>query len=234
MGSLKQWTNELNDFKMKLLLLISFILPSDSLLPSWETTLIDPWLSVELPADYEKSDTLGMSLWIAAGEYSNILVTKVPVSSIDELDRLTVFSVVDLKEFYNGVEKGTIREAGGKVVESKEISVGNLAGRYFTIDMENDEVRIAQAILVQDVLYTGMVWFYSDNYDLVQREKDKFFSSFEFSISKADQLQKPQSQDSNAYKLGWVLGKIAVFLVVLGILTLLIMGIRKLVLAVTK
>lgn len=207
---------------MKLILTIFLLFQPDVTNPTWKPVIVDDFLTVQLPDNYQKVDTLGRTVFYADADYSVITLSRIPESSVPQIERITASSAEGLRKFYSGVEVGWLNTGKGTLIESKDILTDSLQARVFRVDYDNEETKINHIVLVRDRIYAGTVWFNTDQLEYVEAEKEQFFNSFQFDIKPIDQLRPARVEDSSGYVLGKFIGKIVWFGFLLGIIILII------------
>ena len=212
---------------MNFVLAILLTFQTDSATLNWERVTVDDLLTVELPDNFERTDTLGQTIFYAEADYSVITLSRVPESAIPQVDRITSSTPDELGKFYTGFQNGTLKAKQGEVVDSEDVLLDSLRARIFRTDYENGETKLNQIILVQDRLYFGTVWFSTEYFEFVINEKDQFFNSFQFAITANKQLRPARLEDSTSYKLGELFGTIIGYTLIPGIIILIVVLVRR-------
>jgi hypothetical protein len=212
---------------MNFILAIFLTFQSDSTTLNWERVTVDELLTIELPDNFERTDTLGQTVFYAETDYSVITLSRVPESAIPQVDRITSSSTEELRELYTGFQNGTIKAGQGEVVDSQDVLVDSLKARVFRTDYNNGETKLNQLILVRDKIYFATVWFNTEHLEFVEIEKARFFNSFQFNAVPTNQLRPSRPEDSTSYKIGELLGTIIGYALIPGIIILIIFLARR-------
>ena len=187
---------------------------SDTTTISWQKVQVDEFLTIELPSNFERTDTLDQSVFYAESDYTIFMLSKVPESAIPNVNGLKLNSTKEIPEFYSGFQKGVLNTKEGRIVESNDILLDSLRARSFRIDLNNEETKLHRAVIVRDRIYLASVWFATDYLEEVKAESVHFFDSFEFSIKPEDQFIFAGLEDSSAYKIGEILGSIVSYSII--------------------
>ncbi|MEO9801905.1 MAG: hypothetical protein ABJF04_01600 [Reichenbachiella sp.] len=212
---------------MNFILALFLTFQSDSTTLNWERVTVDDLLTVELPSNFERTDTLGQTVFYAEANYSVITLSRVPESAIPQVDRITSSSTEELRKLYTGFQNGTIKGSQGEVVDSQDVLIDSLSARVFRTDYNNGETKFNQLILVRDKIYFATVWFNTEHLELVEIEIARYFNSFQFDVIPSNQLRPARLEDSTSYKIGELLGTIIGYALIPGTIILIVILIRR-------
>ncbi|MFY0592316.1 hypothetical protein [Roseivirga sp.] len=212
---------------MAFLFAVLFTLQTNQVSLSWQQVSINEDLSVELPENHEIIDTLGQVIYVAESQYSIITLSSMPEFSLPDSESISLRSIEELKEFYDGLEKGTINSKKGKIISSNDILLDSLTARIFQADYPNGETMLNQVIVIQDHVYFASVRFATENLDYSKEEADRFFKSFQLNVKTKNQLKEVSTENSAAYNVGYFIGKYIGYLMIPILLICIIVFLKK-------
>ena len=159
---------------------------------------LDSLVTVSLPANFQKKDTLGQQIYSGNGAFGFMIVIRAqnasnnaPLKKEKDLNNV-------LKTYIEGIQK---QSGNGSVMNPRDTLIGKLEGKVFTLRVDNsgstgDPVQLRQFILLytQDATYTFQYYYEEQRKDLVKDELKAFTSS----IKLAPDLKRNDQYISNA------------------------------------
>lgn len=209
---------------IKILLFLSILLQQNQSASSWEKIKLGNYMEFDFPANYERIDTLGQTVFMMDGNNSFMTLSILTKDAIPDA-RMT--GIEDLSKFYNGIESGVTSATGGQVIESKDTLSDNLKSRYFVVDAGNGEEKKYLSVVVQDKVMQAMVWYLSEDREQIDEESQKFLNSFKFNISPTQQVLPARDEDTLAYKVGQLLGQFSLHILIPVVILLIYVGRQK-------
>jgi hypothetical protein len=159
---------------------------------------IDSLVSVSLPANFQKKDTLGQQIYSGTGTVGYMIVIRAenpknnaPLNKEKDLEKV-------LKTYMTGIQK---QSGDGSVMNPRDTLIGNLEAKVFTLRVDNtgstgEPVQLRQFILLytQDATYTFQYYYEEQRKDLVKDE----LKAFTTSIKVAPAVKRQDQYISNA------------------------------------
>ncbi|HMG07382.1 MAG TPA: hypothetical protein VK609_02670 [Mucilaginibacter sp.] len=183
----------------KIILSLTFILFtaaafSQKLMP----VKIDSLVTVSLPANFQKKDTLGQQIYSGNGAFGFMIVLRAknpanntPLNKEKDLNKV-------LKTYIDGIQK---QSGEGSVMNPRDTIIGKLEAKVFTLRVDNtgstgEPIQLRQFILLytQEATYTFQYYYEEQRKDLVKDELKTFTSS----IKLAPDLKRNDQYISNA------------------------------------
>lgn len=138
---------------------------------------IDSLVTVSLPAEFSKKDTLGQQIYSGNGSFGYMVVVKAPNPTEKTLKKEKDLNKV-FKEYINKVQ--TQSGYGSSILNSKDTIVNNIEVRDFTLRTDNDQgvqIRKFRLIYTKPATYTFQVTYPEERQDLAANEVKSFFAS---------------------------------------------------------
>ncbi len=173
-----------------------------------EPVKIDSLVTVSLPADYSKTDTLNQEVFSANGDFGYMVVVKAadetnkPLAKEKDLNKVMNNYVDNFKEQYKNASAQNVRDT----------TVGQLKARAFTLQYQADDSSVQFKNFV--LLYTTPAsYFFEYAYpgirsEVVGNELKTFLSSIRLSpeLQRNDQYLSNESGMSPVVKTGLIAG----------------------------
>ncbi|TSD67819.1 hypothetical protein FFF34_010655 [Inquilinus sp. KBS0705] len=186
---------------------------------------IDSLITVSLPTEYTKKDTLGQQIYSANASLGFIVVIRAPNAK----DNAPLKKERDLNKVLQDYIKGIKGQASGNTLNVRDTVMGHLKAKTFTLSTDEGagvQLRNFIVIYTQDVTYT-FEYYYEESRQEVAKAEYKAFTS---SIKVSPELKRTDQYLSNAKGLSPT-AKIGIYgggaLVVLLIIILLVRRKKK-------
>jgi hypothetical protein len=146
---------------------------------------IDSLVSVSLPKDFQKKDTLGQQIYSANGAFGFITIIRAPNAK----NNTPLNKERDLKKVLNTYMEGIQKQShNGSVMNPRDTIIGNLEAKVFTLRVDNtgstgEPVQLRHFILLytQDVTYTFQYFYEEKRLELAKDELKNFITSIKVS-----------------------------------------------------
>lgn len=142
-----------------------------------KTVKLDSLVSVSLPADFHRTDTLGQQTYTANAQYGYIIIGHSPnppgnktLKKEKELNNV-------FKEYIQKVQSSL---TDGKITKDHDTIINNLEVRDFTLTTDTGsgvQIRKFRILYTKPVTYTFQYLFDEIRKDVAKTEKDAFFKS---------------------------------------------------------
>jgi hypothetical protein len=159
---------------------------------------IDSLVTVSMPANFIKKDTLGQQIYQATASLGYIIV----IRAANAANNKPLNKERDLKKVFNTFAAGIQKQSrNGSIMNPRDTTIGNLEARVFTLRVDNsnstgEAAQLRQFILLytQEATYT-LEYFYPEARAELAKTELKEFSS---SIKLAPNLKRNDQYLSNA------------------------------------
>lgn len=208
---------------MKSYLLALFLLPA--LFSSAQLTKsypIDRFVTVQMPDEFQSTDTLGQSISTGYTDYAMISVSKMEIAAGEGV---SVRDQHSLAEFYTGFRKGVVRSFGATLIAEDITEHNGLTWNHFSCRVTNEDgvnIRHCEVLFLQNAIYSMQYWIAeSDIADSnLLAEQKQFFSSIKTApeLTHADQYTDEAidlTRGDNAENLGKLTGFIIIAVIIL-------------------
>ncbi|MGF7038115.1 hypothetical protein [Mucilaginibacter lappiensis] len=159
---------------------------------------IDSLVTVSLPPNFQKKDTLSQQIYSGNGAFGFMIVLRAknpvnntPLNKEKDLNKV-------LQTYIDGIQK---QSGKGSVMNPRDTIIGKLEAKVFTLRVDNtgstgEPVQLRQFILLytQEATYTFQYYYEEQRKDLVKDELKMFTSS----IKLAPDLKRNDQYVSNA------------------------------------
>jgi hypothetical protein len=159
---------------------------------------IDSLVTVSLPSNFQKKDTLGQQIYSGNGAFGFMIVIRAqnpanntPLNKEKDLNKV-------LQTYIDGIQK---QSGEGSVMNPRDTIIGKLEAKVFTLRVDNtgstgEPIQLRQFILLytQEATYTFQYYYEEQRKDLVKDELKTFTSS----IKLAPDLKRNDQYISNA------------------------------------
>lgn len=181
-------------------------------------------ISVNFPAKPESMDTLGQKIYKFT-DSDAFYMALVKEHSVEDL----LISTNKLSEFYDGTINGVLGASKGRLISKKAFTVAGLKGveiEYVTTaNPALPDLRFNRMLLINNTFISLNCLTLSKNKQATEAVRKHFFNSIAL-IAKETDL-KQGTDDPTAYAIGYVIGKIAAWAVLLVIIAGVIFLIKK-------
>ncbi|WP_111684166.1 hypothetical protein [Winogradskyella tangerina] len=189
----------------------------------WSKTELTDFVSIEFPISPEKTNQNGSIYYSTSDDIGAYMVT------IKDLGNQKI-TVSGLPEFYQGVISGALKAVNGELLEKKVFQLNGIKGIEIAYLANSNpqlpNLRYKRILVVNNNFVSYEFWTFKENEQLATINKDKFFNSISIS---ADKVIEPKEKETNfAYEIGFMLGKIISYLLIIGLIIGGILLIRKL------
>lgn len=199
----------------------------------WVKTAITDFASINFPVKSELTETTKETVYTAEDEFAFYMV------SIRKLtdQQSSQITKEDVPKLYQGVVKGAMDAANGKVVSMNEILIQkNLALELEYNAPANPELpsqRFKRIIYLNQSIVTLDFWPLTNQKDVVNEKKAKYFNSFLINSVETEKtsiisIQKNDKSNSG-FETGFFIGQIIFFVILLAFLIGIIFLIRYLI-----
>ena len=177
---------------------------------------------IGFPGQPEISDTLGKRIYTFSNENARLAVVVTNYTPKNEFQ----LKEGELNQFYDGTIQGVIKSIQGKLINKKEVNIDGLVGTEieFTIPSRPNYPNLG----FQRILYTNKGVFAisylttSEKRSFIEKEKQQYFNSFQFTIAKEKIVQFTTAKGDPAYDISFVFGQILGYLFIAGLFFILI------------
>ena len=139
---------------------------------------VDSLISVSLPAEFEKRDTLGQTIYSGNASLGYIIVIKAPNPPGKVLKKEKDLNKV-FKEYINKLQKSAGSQA--TILNDKDTIVNNVEVRDFNLstsdDTQGDQIRRFRILYTKPATYTFQYVYPVSRQDIAKKEADAFFAS---------------------------------------------------------
>jgi len=159
---------------------------------------IDSLVTVSLPANFTKKDTLGQQIYQGIASMGFITVLRAQNAANNK----PLNKEKDLKKVFNTFADGIQKQSrNGSIMNPRDTTIGNLEARIFTLRVDNSgstgeapQLRKFILLYTQDVTYTFEYYYPEARAELAKAELNQFSSS----IKLAPDLKRNDQYISNA------------------------------------
>ncbi|QEC78140.1 hypothetical protein [Mucilaginibacter ginsenosidivorax] len=159
---------------------------------------IDSLVTVSLPANFTKKDTLGQQIFQGTASLGFISV----IRAQNAANNKPLNKERDLKKVFNTFADGIRKQSrNGSIMNPRDTTIGNLEARVFTLRIDNsgstgEAAQLRKFILLytQDVTYTFEYYYPEARTELAKAELNEFSNS----IKVAPDLKRHDQYISNA------------------------------------
>ncbi|NCD68484.1 hypothetical protein [Mucilaginibacter agri] len=138
---------------------------------------LDSLVTVSLPAEFQKRDTLGQSIWTGTGALGYMVVIKAPNPTNQPLKKEKDLNKV-FKEYTNKLLKSS---GNGTILNSHDTIVNNVEVRDFALstsdDAQGEQIRKFRILYTKEATYTFQFMYPQQREDIAKKEADQFFAS---------------------------------------------------------
>jgi hypothetical protein len=138
---------------------------------------IDNLVTVSLPAEFEKRDTLGQTIYSGTGTLGFMIVIKAPNPTDKPLKKEKDLNKV-FKEYTNKLLKSS---GNGTILNSHDTIVNNVEVRDFALstsdDAQGEQIRKFRILYTKDATYTFQFVYPLQREDIAKKEAAQFFAS---------------------------------------------------------
>jgi hypothetical protein len=138
---------------------------------------IDNLVTVSLPAEFEKRDTLGQTIYSGTGTLGFMIVIKAPNPTDKPLKKEKDLNKV-FKEYTNKLLKSS---GNGTILNSHDTIVNNVEVRDFALstsdDTQGEQIRKFRILYTKDATYTFQFVYPLQREDIAKKEAAQFFAS---------------------------------------------------------
>lgn len=184
-------------------------------------------ISINFPSKPTAKDTLGQQTFHYADANASYIVFIMDLSKNQSFE----LKSGDLDEFYKGNVKGVLDAAKGKLISEKSFEIEGFKGLDIAYKSSSNpllpDLRFKRILFLNGVMLSIDFWTLSANELKTKPERDKFFNSMTIIADKANLQQGISSTESAAYHIGYVIGSIAGWLVIPGLVLVIILVIRR-------
>lgn len=193
----------------------------------WTEYKVDSVLTVTIPDNYEVQDTLGQRIIMAQVDYGAVMISVLPNTGRD----INVRNQQELIDTYKQMREGFIESQNGQLIEEQVIDNGALKLIRFSFRAtmgDEKQIRHCVTAFVNKKTYTVNFWEVESMTDEMTADREKLFSSIKFPVgfSMANQLSAAK-EGSLAYNIGYIIGKILFYVLLIGLVTILVRWISK-------
>ncbi len=168
----------------------------------------------------------GRQVYSFAGESAIYVVTVTDIGNTG----MVMEGESDLDEFYEGVVKGVMNAAKGKLISKKKVMVNGLKGidiEYVSDTNPNlPALRFQRSVFFNNKSFAISFWTTPENKNSTAHERNTFFNSFAPSIVKEKIVQfankRPAPAPNSAGNIGYGIGKLIGTLLLPAVIVLLI------------
>ncbi|WPU95896.1 hypothetical protein SNE25_10240 [Mucilaginibacter sabulilitoris] len=178
--------------------LILILFTATAFAQKFKPVKLDSLVTVSLPDNVQKKDTLGQQIYSANGSVGFMIViraanpkTNTPLNKEKDLNNV-------LKTYIEGIQK---QSGNGSVMNPRDTLIGKLEAKVFTLRVDNtgstgEPIQLRHFILLytQEATYTFQYYYEEQRKDLVKGELKTFTSS----IKLAPDLKRNDQYISNA------------------------------------
>lgn len=174
----------------KILVIFSLILSATAAFAQvpLQPVKIDSLVTISLPKDYTKKDTLGQSIYSGKGAYGFMVVIRAPNADNNK----PLKKERDLNKVLQDYIKGIKGQAKGSTQNVRDTLIGHLKAKTFTLETDQGaglQERNFIVIYTQDVTYTFEYYYEELRKDVIKEEYKAYSSSIKISpeLKRTDQ-----------------------------------------------
>lgn len=138
---------------------------------------VDSLVTVSLPAEFQKRDTLGETILSGTGTLGYMVVIKAPNPNGKPLKKEKDLNKV-FKEYITKLQKSS---GNGTILNSHDTIVNNVEVRDFALstsdDTQGEQIRRFRILYTKDATYTFQFMYPQQREDIAKKEADQFFAS---------------------------------------------------------
>ena len=167
--------------------------------------VIDSLVTVSLPAEFVKKDTLGQQIYSGNAALGYMVVIREPNAK----NNTPLKKEKDLNKVLKDYIKGIKGQAAGNTMNVRDTLIGHLKAKTFTLYTDQGagvQLRNFIIIYTQEVTYTFEYYYEEQRADLVKNEYKEFSSSIRLS----PELKRTDQYLSNAKGLSTI-AKVAIY-----------------------
>jgi hypothetical protein len=181
---------------------------------------IDSLVTVSLPAEFTKKDTLGQSIYSANASYGYMVVIRAP----NKDNNAPLKKEKDLNKVLKDYIKGIKGQAEGSTENVRDTTIGHLKAKTFTLTTDEGagiKYRNFIVIYTQDVTYTFEYYFEAARIELIKQEYANFSGSIKVSpeLKRTDQYLSMAKGLSTPAKIGIYGGGALLVIIIIVLLT---------------
>lgn len=189
----------------------------------WVDYKPDSVLTVSIPEDYQLIDTMGQRIARAYIDNGLIIVLKMAnqgpaIATVESKDGLV--------QFYKNFRQGFIKSHHGELLDEEIFDKNGLKLIRFSYraSISNErQIRHCVALLVNETIYSLNFWEVESKAGELRNTKEKFYGSMRTHAGLTiDDQMSHNGQRSQAYRAGYLFGKMLFFGLVLGVIIFLI------------
>ncbi|MBE7175980.1 MAG: hypothetical protein INR69_06230 [Mucilaginibacter polytrichastri] len=204
----------------KLLILPLLLITISAFAQNWKPAKLDSLVSVSMPADYKKKDTLNQTSFSGKTDFGFIIVNKSP-EAIKAGTKIR--NDKDLQAIYNSYITGIAQNAKSQPAKLRDTTIGSIKGKNFVFTVEGEEgpeVREFTVLLIGTDMYSFEFLQKQMHVTQAKETREAFFGSIKLAdVKKQDQLtnagEKLSAEEkSSEWKRYAMLGGIAGVIVV--------------------
>jgi hypothetical protein len=166
---------------------------------------IDSLVTISLPEEFTKKDTLGQSIYSGNGAYGYMVVIRAPNAD----NNTPLKKERDLNKVLKDYIKGIKGQSAGSTQNVRDTTIGHLKAKTFTLETDQGsgiQLRNFIIIYTQDITYTFEYYYEELRKDLAKDE----YKTFSSSIVLSQELKRTDQYLSNAKGLSPTV-KIAIY-----------------------
>jgi hypothetical protein len=138
---------------------------------------VDSLVTVSLPAEFQKRDTLGETVLSGTGTLGYMVVIKAPNPTDKPLKKEKDLNKV-FKEYITKLQKSS---GNGTILNSHDTIVNNVEVRDFALstsdDTQGEQIRKFRILYTKNATYTFQFMYPQQREDIAKKEADQFFAS---------------------------------------------------------
>ena len=177
---------------------------------------IDSLVTISLPKDFTKKDTLGQSIYTANAQYGYMVVIRAPNAENNK----PLKKERDLNKVLQDYIKGIKGQAQGSTQNVRDTTIGHLKAKTFELETDQGagvQLRNFIVIYTQDVTYTFEYYYEALRKDLARDEYRVYSSSIKVSpeLKRTDQYLSMAKGLSPTAKIAIYVGGVLLLIIII-------------------
>ena len=212
----------------KVLLTILTLISINSFGQQWSEYQVDSTLTLMLPDNYEVRDTLEQRVVTSRVDNGIIIISILPNGGQTAIN---VQSEQELIKSYKDMRQGIINSQSGQLIKEEIIENRGLKMIRFSYTAtmgEERQIRHCVVVFINEKTYSINFWQVESLTNEMADTREKLFSSLKFPTNPGLNNQMSYSiEGSRSYNIGYLVGKILGYGLMIGLLVMLIRWISK-------
>lgn len=206
------------------------LFPFQAFTQQFTKLVIDENISLAIPDNYSKKDTLGTTVFSARIDYGLVMIVIVPT----KLEGVKVKDEKALLKTYNGFRTGLLGSSKGKMVSQETLDINGLKLDKISFTVKTDTQTVVKdclTLLAADNIYSIQFWQVDWAIGSLAKQKDSLFSSIKINpaLSSQDQFNYSSKEETfeRSVKIGELIGSLLTIAIIIFFVVWLIRKLSK-------